>query len=152
MTPWTAAYQAPLSMEFSRQECWSGVPSPSPVKSEKKVLKVGQFGKGQCVPIVAARAPWTEPEAGLIPEGWPGLKSPSLDSDAASCPGSAGSSAWRVDLLNHLSPLLELWASQLPHLQTENDDSICFAGWLRPSAELTLKTHLEWYLRKVGMV
>ena len=28
-TPWTAAYQAPLSMGFSRQEYWSGVPSPS---------------------------------------------------------------------------------------------------------------------------
>ena len=28
-TPWTAAYQAPPSMEFSRQEYWSGVPSPS---------------------------------------------------------------------------------------------------------------------------
>ena len=29
-TPWTAAYQAPLSMGFSRQEYWSGVPFPSP--------------------------------------------------------------------------------------------------------------------------
>ena len=29
-TPWTAAHQAPLSMEFSRQEYWSGVPLPSP--------------------------------------------------------------------------------------------------------------------------
>ena len=29
-TLWTAAYQAPLSMGFSRQEYWSGVPSPSP--------------------------------------------------------------------------------------------------------------------------
>ena len=29
-TPWTAAYQPPLSMGFSRQEYWSGVPSPSP--------------------------------------------------------------------------------------------------------------------------
>ena len=28
-TPWTAAYQAPPSMVFSRQEYWSGVPSPS---------------------------------------------------------------------------------------------------------------------------
>ena len=28
-TPWTAAYQAPSSMGFSRQEYWSGVPSPS---------------------------------------------------------------------------------------------------------------------------
>ena len=32
-TPWTAAYQAPLSMGFSRQEYWSGVPLPSPTLS-----------------------------------------------------------------------------------------------------------------------
>ena len=31
-TPWTAAYQAPPSMGFSRQEYWSGVPLPSPVE------------------------------------------------------------------------------------------------------------------------
>ena len=29
-TPWTAAFQAPPSMGFSRQEYWSGVPFPSP--------------------------------------------------------------------------------------------------------------------------
>ena len=28
-TPWTVAYQAPPSMGFSRQECWSGLPFPS---------------------------------------------------------------------------------------------------------------------------
>ena len=28
-TPWTVAYQVPLSMEFSRQEYWSGLPFPS---------------------------------------------------------------------------------------------------------------------------
>ena len=28
VTPWTAAYQAPPSMGFSRQEYWSGVPLP----------------------------------------------------------------------------------------------------------------------------
>ena len=44
-TPWTAAHQAPLSMGFSRQEYWSGVPVPSPVYllaiaySSKCVLK-----------------------------------------------------------------------------------------------------------------
>ena len=32
VTPWTAAYQAPPSMGFSRQEYWSGVPLPSPHK------------------------------------------------------------------------------------------------------------------------
>ena len=31
-TPWTAAYQAPPSMGFSRQEYWSGVPLPSLVE------------------------------------------------------------------------------------------------------------------------
>ena len=29
VTPWTVAYQAPPSMEFSRQEYWSGLPFPS---------------------------------------------------------------------------------------------------------------------------
>ena len=29
-TSWTVAYQAPLSMGFSRQEYWSGFPFPSP--------------------------------------------------------------------------------------------------------------------------
>ena len=32
-TPWTAAYQAPLSMGLSRREYWSGVPLPSPLKN-----------------------------------------------------------------------------------------------------------------------
>ena len=30
-TPWTAAYQAPPSMRFSRQEYWSGLPLPAPI-------------------------------------------------------------------------------------------------------------------------
>ena len=30
VTPWTVARQAPLSMGFSRQEYWSGVPFPPP--------------------------------------------------------------------------------------------------------------------------
>ena len=29
-TPWTVAHQAPLSMGFTRQEYWSGLPFPSP--------------------------------------------------------------------------------------------------------------------------
>ena len=30
VTPWTVAHQVPLSMEFSRQDYWSGLPFPSP--------------------------------------------------------------------------------------------------------------------------
>ena len=29
VAPWTVARQAPLSIGFSRQECWSGLPFPS---------------------------------------------------------------------------------------------------------------------------
>ena len=45
-TPWTVAHQAPLSMGFSRQEYWSGLPFPSPgdlpdpgVKTRSPVLQ-----------------------------------------------------------------------------------------------------------------
>ena len=38
-TPWTAAYQAPLSMGFSRQEYWSGLPLPSPAVPSGQPLK-----------------------------------------------------------------------------------------------------------------
>ena len=47
-TPWTAAYQAPLSMGFARQEYWSGLPLPSPHSS-----------------ILAWKIPWME-EAGRL--------------------------------------------------------------------------------------
>ena len=36
MTPRTVAYQAPLSMGFSRQEYWSGLPLPSPDQTNYK--------------------------------------------------------------------------------------------------------------------
>ena len=38
-TPWTAAYQAPPSMWFSRQQYWSGVPLPSPMTNLDSILK-----------------------------------------------------------------------------------------------------------------
>ena len=41
-TPWSAAYQAPPSMGFSRQDYWSGVPLPSP-------LKVGHNTVNKCI-------------------------------------------------------------------------------------------------------
>ena len=38
-TPWAAAYQAPPSMGFSRQEYWSGMPLPSPWKAKRCMQK-----------------------------------------------------------------------------------------------------------------
>ena len=40
-TTWTAACQAPLSMEFSRLEYWSGLPFPSPGKPNDFPLRLG---------------------------------------------------------------------------------------------------------------
>ena len=37
VTPWTAAYQAPPSMGFSRQEYWSGLPLPSPTYESSEI-------------------------------------------------------------------------------------------------------------------
>ena len=43
-TPWTAAYQAPPPIGFSRQEYWSGVPLPSPEQVGERV-KGGEVGE-----------------------------------------------------------------------------------------------------------
>ena len=44
-TPWTAAFQAPPSMGFSRQEYWSGVPLPSPYKRLERVKILADWMK-----------------------------------------------------------------------------------------------------------
>ena len=41
VTPWTVACQAPLSMGFSRQEYWSGLPFPSPGELPNQRIEPG---------------------------------------------------------------------------------------------------------------
>ena len=55
-TPWTAAYQAPQSMGFSRQEYWSGVPLPSPCLflDNDKNLVSGEALIGKLVLLIAS--------------------------------------------------------------------------------------------------
>ena len=43
MTPWTVAHQAPLSMELSREEYWSGLPFPSPGDHPNPSLELLKF-------------------------------------------------------------------------------------------------------------
>ena len=40
-TPWTVAFQAPLSMGSTRQEYWSGLPFPSPGDFPNPMIKPG---------------------------------------------------------------------------------------------------------------
>ena len=85
VAPWTLAHQAPLSMEFSRQEYWNGLPFPSPrdlpnpgveprwlsgKESETPVQSLGRedpMEKGMAThsSILAWEMPWTEDPGGL---------------------------------------------------------------------------------------
>ena len=51
-TPWTAAYQAPPSMGFSRQKYWSGVPLPSLIEDPKRDIKKSYSLKVQIAGIL----------------------------------------------------------------------------------------------------
>ena len=60
-TPRTAAHQAPPSMEFSRQEYWSGVPLPSPLDTLKYLP--GSFRcslPGSCSALMSPKSPVLE--------------------------------------------------------------------------------------------
>ena len=64
VTPWTAVHQAPLSMGFSRQEYWSGVPLPSPkwgtFNLKRKELKPTMLGTAlSMIPNLFAFFYWT---------------------------------------------------------------------------------------------
>ena len=86
VTPWTVAHQAPPSMEFSRQDCWSGLPFPSPGDLPDPGIEAGSptwqadalpsqppgkpgrpLEKGMAThsSTLAWRIPWTEKPGGL---------------------------------------------------------------------------------------
>ena len=81
-TPGTVALQAPLSMEFSRQEYWSGLPFPSP----------GHLPD-----------PWIEPRS-------PALQVDSLPSEPPGKALYFSKSCWSINKLSHQRrPILPLW-------------------------------------------
>ena len=72
--PWTAAYQAPLSMGFSRQEYWSGLPLPSPIII---LSEISQTQKDRyLIPFMQGRRRQWHPTPVLLPgksHGWRSL-------------------------------------------------------------------------------
>ena len=54
-TPWTVACQTPLSVEFSRQKCWSRLPFPTPGDLPDSGIKPSSLGK-QILYSCAARS------------------------------------------------------------------------------------------------
>jgi len=63
-TPWTVACQAPLSLEFSRQEYWSGLPFPPP----GYLLSTGTEPASPVSPALAGGFFTTEPPGKSVPE------------------------------------------------------------------------------------
>ena len=77
-TPWTAAYQAPPSMGFSRQEYWSGLPYPAGVEIGSRMMTQTGFSDivwtkevqemaSHCS-ILTWRVPWTEEPGSCSPQ------------------------------------------------------------------------------------
>ena len=126
-TPWTAAYQAPPSMGFSRQEYWSGVPLPSPgnlfyfylIPTTILIYLAHQFSSVQSLSHVRLFAtPWTAAcQASLfITNSWSLLKLMSIELVMPS---------------NHLilcGPLL-LLPSILPTIRVFSNESVLCIRW-----------------------
>ena len=77
-TPWTVAYQAPLSMGFSRQGYWSGLPFPSPGDLPNPGIELGSSTlQADTLPSEPQGSPNAGQEATLEPdmEQWTGFKS-----------------------------------------------------------------------------
>ena len=66
VTPWTVAYQAPLSKEFYRQEYWSGLPFPSPGDPPDPGSKLAPTALADRFFITTAT--WEAQRQGLLPK------------------------------------------------------------------------------------
>ena len=61
-TPWTVAHQASTSMEFSRQEYWSGLPFPSPGDLPDPGIEPGSPAlQADALPAEPPGKPWHVP-------------------------------------------------------------------------------------------
>ena len=75
-TPWTAAYQAPLSMGFSRQDYWSGMPLPSSLKKNDTLLLGLPYWLSWLRIRLKCGRPGFDSWAGKIPWRWEWLPTP----------------------------------------------------------------------------
>ena len=65
MTSWTVASQAPLSMEFSRQEYWRGLPCPPPGDPPDLMMESASLMSPELAGrFFTTRVPWEAPVGG----------------------------------------------------------------------------------------
>ena len=60
-TPWTVAHQDPLSMRFSRQEYWSGLPRPPPGNLPDPEIKPASLESLISLALAGRSSPLTSP-------------------------------------------------------------------------------------------
>ena len=113
-TPQTAAHQAPLSLGFSRQEHWSGLPFPSPVHESEK-------WKWSCSVVSDSPTPWTEAYQAPLSMGfsrqeyWSGVPLPSPAQQECINPSSLSSGVlWFLFQFYFFPPLFPWDAPSTP--------------------------------------
>ena len=94
MTPWTIACQAPLSLGFSRQEYWSGLPLPSPGDLSDPKIEPGSLMSPELADGFFTTDPRGKPKRNYSKKlsGFPGgSDSKASAGDPGSIPGSGRS-------------------------------------------------------------
>ena len=98
VTPWTVAYEAPLSMEFSRQEYWSGLPYPSPGDlPDPGIEPRSPTWEADALPSEPPGKP-DDPEKATAKQSWRRHRSTEL-----------GLSRWSPDYYNKAVPKAAMW-------------------------------------------
>ena len=98
-TPWTAAYQAPLSMGFARQEYWSGLPLPSPngiLLSTKKKWTIKPWKDTGKLQSMLLRSQSEKATYCMSPTIWHSRKGKIMDTEKkiSGCQGFGGREEW----------------------------------------------------------
>ena len=142
-TPWIAVHQTPLSMGFSRQEYWSGLPFPSLLRGIFLIQgsNPGLLHRRQILCCLSYQGPvsrqrlWPMSELSVLespgaPMGWGGSEgSSSISHVNCSCSTtplrtkSSGSSALRP---NSSSLAVAWWAPKPVHKYSSNNRNTCF--------------------------
>ena len=136
-TPWTVVYQAPLSMDFSRPEYWSGLPFPSPGIFPTQGLNLGFPHCGQTLyhlshqgsPDAKTPTKWKK-----LSTGWPWMQSPqnyrNLRTDNVKYdPVTSPSTKQRIESVTYLMNQLPHLAFKNCFLETQCFCCCCFEHW-----------------------
>ena len=144
-TPRTAAYQAPPSMGFSRQEYWSGVPLPSPPPTHRRALKGHRMGKNRILALISwgsyQRNDFHEPRLLHLPINRKGLNSLSWDIWFS----LINSKFWCYKLLSFRAKLLFILSPPFPILSRPSEPSERLPAGLESSVSPPNKTEFSTF-------